>query len=106
MTTRLKLLLKNSGCLELRKIDVECNPWHYKLKVFLKHYNNPKQRKEAGSFFATKEIKTSEGLYKTFRRNGIWLSSLYSKVFRNSNNPLQKTNLTKQNTCVYWKIGL
>jgi len=35
------------------KGDVESNPWHYDYKELLKHYTDPRQRKEVGYFFAT-----------------------------------------------------
>jgi hypothetical protein len=47
------------------KGDVESNPWHYDYKELLKHYTDPRQRKEVGYFFATTERETRERFYQT-----------------------------------------
>jgi len=58
-------IIEKSGYLEMWQGDVERNPWHYDYKELIKHYANPRQRKEVGYFFATTERETRERFYQT-----------------------------------------
>lgn len=58
-------IIEKSGYLEMWKGDVERNSWHYDYKELLKHYTDPRQRKEVGYFFATTERETRERFYQT-----------------------------------------
>lgn len=58
-------IIEESGYLEMWQGDVERNPWHYEYKEFLKHYTNPRQRKDVGYDFATTEKETRERFYQT-----------------------------------------
>ena len=58
-----------SGYLEMWKMDVDKNPWHYDYKEFLNHYKNPNQRKEVGYFFASSEHQTRERFIYSLNAN-------------------------------------
>ncbi|TAE18816.1 MAG: hypothetical protein EAZ95_03115 [Bacteroidetes bacterium] len=74
-------IIEKSGYLDMWKGDVERNPWYYDYKEFLKHYANPKQRKEVGYFFATTEKETRERYYQTLETVKFGYSFYGQKYF-------------------------
>lgn len=75
-------IIEKSGYLEMWKIDVERNPWHYDYKDFLKHYPDPKQRKHVGYHLVITEKEIRERFYITLDTHKCSYSFYEQKYFK------------------------
>lgn len=75
-------IIEDSGYLTMWKMDVERNPWNYDYAAFLKHYQDPRERKEMGYFWVTTENETRERFVMTLQALEFGYSFYRQKYFK------------------------
>lgn len=75
-------IVKNSGYLDMWRMDLENNPWFYDFAKFLIHFSNPKQRFEIGCEQSLEEPKIRERFIINLETNKRAFQITKLKIFK------------------------